>query len=176
MLLKGDSRRGPGTCRDPELIHVSNCAIAGSMVAHSLREVLWGPTCASFRFDERACSSDGGVEPGWGTWPCWAHGLMSTWLRRDLVWELFHAPALADLYVVDVRGPLSPIDGDLVILDPFSCCPGRPGCKSRVSGAFSGVGSAQASHRSNPSVEATLLVARRVGSFVLFSECSVLRL
>ncbi|KAH0879509.1 hypothetical protein HID58_066903 [Brassica napus] len=52
MLLKGDSRRGPGTCRDPELIHVSNCAIAGSMVAHSLREVLWGPTCASFRFDE----------------------------------------------------------------------------------------------------------------------------
>uniref|UniRef100_M4FAS1 Uncharacterized protein n=1 Tax=Brassica campestris TaxID=3711 RepID=M4FAS1_BRACM len=46
---------------------------------------------------------------------------------------------------------------------------------SRVSGAFSGVGSAQASHRSNPSVEATLLVPRRVGSFVLVSECSVLQ-
>ena len=29
---------------------------------------------------------------------------------RDLVWELFHAPALADLCVVDVWGPLSPID------------------------------------------------------------------
>ena len=30
---------------------------------------------------------------------------------RDLVWELFHAPALEDLCLVDVRGPLSPIDG-----------------------------------------------------------------
>ena len=30
---------------------------------------------------------------------------------RDLVWELFHSPALADLCAVDVRGPLSPIDG-----------------------------------------------------------------
>ena len=30
---------------------------------------------------------------------------------RDLFWELFHAPALADLCVVDVRGPLSPING-----------------------------------------------------------------
>uniref|UniRef100_M4FEQ8 Uncharacterized protein n=1 Tax=Brassica campestris TaxID=3711 RepID=M4FEQ8_BRACM len=30
---------------------------------------------------------------------------------RDLVWELFLAPALVDLCVVDVRGPLSPIDG-----------------------------------------------------------------
>ena len=30
---------------------------------------------------------------------------------RDLVWELFHAPALADLCVVDIWGPLSPIDG-----------------------------------------------------------------
>ncbi|KAG5388807.1 hypothetical protein IGI04_030348 [Brassica rapa subsp. trilocularis] len=32
---------------------------------------------------------------------------------RDLVWELFHAPALADLYVVDVRGPLSPISASM---------------------------------------------------------------
>ncbi|KAL0759267.1 hypothetical protein Bca101_075417 [Brassica carinata] len=30
---------------------------------------------------------------------------------RDLVWELFYALALADLFVVDVRGPLCPIDG-----------------------------------------------------------------
>ncbi|KAG2282450.1 hypothetical protein Bca4012_050987 [Brassica carinata] len=30
---------------------------------------------------------------------------------REPVWELFHAPALADLCAVDVRGPLSPIDG-----------------------------------------------------------------
>ena len=30
---------------------------------------------------------------------------------RDIVWELFNAPALADLCVVDVLGPLSPIDG-----------------------------------------------------------------
>ncbi|KAF2599781.1 hypothetical protein F2Q68_00009775 [Brassica cretica] len=47
--------------------------------------------------------------------------------------------------------------------------------RSRISGAFSGVGSAQVSHRSNPGVEATLLAARRVGSFVLVAECSVLR-
>ncbi|KAH0879511.1 hypothetical protein HID58_066905, partial [Brassica napus] len=52
MLLKGDSRRGPGTSRDPALIPVSNCATAGSMVAYSPREVFWGPSCASFRSDE----------------------------------------------------------------------------------------------------------------------------
>ncbi|KAF2534683.1 hypothetical protein F2Q70_00030027 [Brassica cretica] len=59
--FSGDSRLGPGTCRDPALISVSNCATAGSMVSYSLREVFQDPSCASFRSDEsRRCVSNSG--------------------------------------------------------------------------------------------------------------------
>ena len=51
-MLKADSRLGPRTCRDPALIHVSNCATSGSMVAYYLKEVFRDPSCASFRSDE----------------------------------------------------------------------------------------------------------------------------
>ena len=61
MMLKGDSRLGPGTCRDPALISVSNCATAGSMVSYSLREVFQDPSCASFRSDE----SKSFLAPSW---------------------------------------------------------------------------------------------------------------
>ncbi|KAF3507477.1 hypothetical protein F2Q69_00006281 [Brassica cretica] len=56
----------------------------------------------------------------------------------------------------------------------FPCCPNYPRCRRCVGGTFSGAGRVKISHRSNPGVEATLLVTCHVEDSLFAFEAQLL--